>query len=251
MLLLWSWQTHRQTCKRSRCSTTPMQSHCLMNFAAFAHVFVYCDIGASPAGSRCCVSTAPSNISRALAAFRCVCNYKASSASTAAGAVPYSYFCFCESFSACCNSVTRAPVQAARQSVMRVEALLQSQDVHQLSLVHASLFQAQLSGDDHACLPVSSASRARDCAAALLPSPLTSLSHCPVAQIVSGARSEVSCARASCNMFGSSDGAGVADDFVHQWCAGRATLQFGRNVFYAGASVCCFVTCVALLIIIP
>jgi hypothetical protein len=52
-------------------------------------------------------------------------------------------------------------------------------------------------------------------------------------------------------MFGSSDGAGVADDFVHQWCAGRATLQFGRNVFYAGALVCCFVTCVALLIIIP
>jgi hypothetical protein len=136
---------------------------------------------------------------------------------------------------------------------MRVEALLQSQDLQQLSLAHASLFQAQASasGDDDACLPVSSVSRARYCAAALLPSPLTSLSSCPLAQVVSGPRSEVSCARASCNMFGSSDGDGVGDDFAHQWCAGRATLRFGRNVYDAGASLFCFVTCAATLMIIP
>ena len=132
-----------------------------------------------------------------------------------------------------------AIIQTARQNAMRVEALLQSQESHQLSLAHASLFQAKRSGDDDTCLPISSLSRARECAAALLPSPVTLLSTCAHAVSLSGPRSELACARASCNTFGSSNSNGISFNFVHQWCAGRATVQFGRNSFEAGVSGIC------------
>jgi hypothetical protein len=127
-----------------------------------------------------------------------------------------------------------AITQTARQNALRVEALLQSQESHQLSLAHVSVFQAKLREDDDACLPVSSLSHARRCEAALLPSPVTLLSACASAVSLSGPRSELACARASCNTFGSSGSDGITFNFVHQWCAGRATVQFGRNSFEAG-----------------
>jgi hypothetical protein len=60
-----------------------------MNLAAFAYVFVYCDVGAATAGARHVLRFRRAlklNNSPALAAFRCLCNYQASSASCVAGA---------------------------------------------------------------------------------------------------------------------------------------------------------------------
>jgi hypothetical protein len=137
----------------------------------------------------------------------------------------------------CDRPCTPTPMytQTARQSVMRVEHLLQSHESQEsVSKLHAAVFEAKLSGDDDACVPVSSPSLARECTVALLPAPVTTLPSCLHAVTLSGARSEVACARASCIKFGNSNGAGIGSNFVHQWCPGRATVRFGRNSFDAG-----------------
>jgi hypothetical protein len=125
-----------------------------------------------------------------------------------------------------------------------VEAMLQLQELHQLSLVHAPVFQAKPSGDEDTCLPISSPSRARDCAVALLPPPVTFLSSCPRAVTLSGPRSEVSCARACCNTLGGIIGDRIGGDFLHQWCPGRATVLFGRRSFDAGLLLLFGVLCI-------
>ena len=116
---------------------------------------------------------------------------------------------------------------------MRVESILQSH----VTVVHAAVLNAKSSGDDDNCLPVSSPARVRHCAVALLPPPVTFLPSCVSAVTLSGVRSEVSCARASCNSFAGSSIHETGDDFVHQWCAGRAVVQFGRSSFDAGVFI--------------
>jgi hypothetical protein len=120
--------------------------------------------------------------------------------------------------------------------VLRWDALMQSQEMQQLSVSHRAVFDVKPSGDDDTCLPISSPSRSQYCSSALLPPPVTHLTSCSRAFTLSGPRSEVSCARASCNAFPSSSDDRMEDDFLHQWCSGRATLHFGRRSFDAGKS---------------